>query len=114
MIVEIPLTNVPSKMYKILLNNQEVTFKLYQKGRNMFFDLQVKDKKICLGAVCLNLVPVVQVASPDFMGNFVFVDILGDSAPTFISLGERYFLVYFTEDEDLPNIIKSNVGGLHA
>ncbi len=110
MIVEIPLTNVPSKIYKILLNNQEVTFKLYQKGRNMFFDLQVKDKQICHGAVCLNLVPIVQVASPDFAGNFVFADILGDTAPQFEELGERYFLVYFTEEEELPNIIKGDVG----
>ncbi len=109
-IVEIPVSNEPNKTYKVLLENQECTIKLYQKGKNLFLDLQVGAEQICYGAICLNLVPIVQVSSAYFSGNFVFVDLLGDTAPQFEGLGERYFLVYFTEDEKLPNIIKSDVG----
>lgn len=109
-IVEIPVSNEPNKTYKVLLENQECTIKLYQKGKNLFLDLQVGAEQICYGAICLNLVPIVQVSSAYFSGNFVFVDPLGDTAPQFEGLGERYFLVYFTEDEKLPNIIKSDVG----
>lgn len=109
MIKEIPLSAEPSKIYKCILNDQECTIKLYQKGRNMFFDLQVGAKYICTGAVCLNLVPVVQVSSPDFTGNFVFTDILGDTTPQYDGLNSRYFLVYYTEDEELPNVIKMAV-----
>lgn len=109
-IVEIPVSSEPNKTYKILLENQECTIKLYQKGNNLFLDLQVGAEQICFGAICLNLVPVVQVSSAYFSGNFVFVDLLGDAAPQYEGLGERYFLVYFTEDEELPNIIKGYVG----
>lgn len=109
MILEIPLSAEPSKIYKCILNNQECTLKLYQKGRNMFLDLQVGAEYICTGAVCLNLVPAVQVSSPDFSGNLVFVDILGDTPPQYEGLNSRYFLVYYTEDEELPNVIKMAV-----
>lgn len=109
-IVEIPVSNEPNKKYKVLLENQECTIKLYQKGNNLFLDLQVGAEQICFGAICLNLVPVVQVSNAYFSGNFVFADLLGDTAPQYEGLGERYFLVYFTEDEELPNIIKGDVG----
>lgn len=109
MIKEIPLSAEPSKIYKCILNNQECTIKLYQKGRNMFLDLQVGAEYICTGAVRLNFVPIVQVSSPNFSGNFVFADILGDTSPQYDGLNSRYFLVYYTEDEELPSVIKGVV-----
>lgn len=109
MIYEIPLSAEPSKIYKCILNNQECTIKLYQKGRNMFLDLQVGADYVCTGAVCLNLVPIVQASSPNFTGNFVFADILGDTPPQYEGLNSRYFLVYYTADEELPNVIKTAV-----
>ncbi len=113
-IVEIPVSNEPNKTYKVLLENQECTIKLYQKGKNIFLDLQVGAEQICYGAICLNLVPIVQVSSTAFSGNFVFVDILGDSAPQYEEIGTRYFLVYYSKDTEIPNIIKQDVGNGYA
>lgn len=108
-IVEIPVSNEPNKTYKVLLEDQECTIKIYQKGRNLFFDLQVGAEQICTGAVCLNLVPIVQVSNAAFSGNFVFVDILGDTAPRYEEIGARYFLVYYSKDTEIPNSIKQDV-----
>ncbi len=109
MLIEIPLSNVPSKIYKMLLNDQECTIKLYQKGKNMFFDLQVGAEQICTGAICLNLVPIIQNSNPHFTGNFVFVDIFGDTAPYFEGLNERYFLVYVTDIQKYTKLIQHTI-----
>lgn len=106
MIIELPLLAEPAFEYKMLLNNQECTFKVYQKGKNLFFDLWAGDENIVNGAVCLNFVPVIQVSNPAFTGNFVFIDLLGDSKPSFSELGTRYFCIYYTNEENLDNVIK--------
>lgn len=106
MFLQIPTTANPNRTIKVILNEQECTITLRQKGERLYLDLTVGDTAVCRGAVCLNLVPIVQVAQNTFSGNLVFVDIEGDSAPTYDGLNTRYFLVYYTDDEDPTNVTK--------
>lgn len=109
MTVELPLISSPNRTFKVLLDGQECTIKLYQKGSRMFMDLTVNSTIVCTGAICLDLVPVIQVAQSTFSGNIVFVDILGDTPPQYTGLNSQYFAVYYTDDEDLTNITKMSI-----
>lgn len=106
MILEIPTTANPNRTIKIILNEQECTLTLRQKGEHLYLDLTVDDTAVCRGAVCLNLVPIVQVAQNTFSGNLVFVDNESDTAPNYDGLNSRYFLVYYSDDEELTNVTK--------
>lgn len=106
MIVQIPVIANPNRTIKVILADQECTLTLRQKGERLYLDLTVYDSDVCRGAVCLNLVPIVQVAQNVFHGNLVFVDNEGDAAPSYDGLNSRYFLVYYSEDEQLSNVTK--------
>lgn len=97
--LEIPLSSFPNSGFKVLLDNQECTIALYQKGLRMYMDLYVGTQDVSLGAVCLNAQMIVQVAQNAFTGNFMFVDLEGDKAPQWDGLGTRYILLYFTKSE---------------
>lgn len=109
MIVQLPLTPNPNRTFKVLLDGQECTLSLRQKGTFLYMDIVKDSTVICQGAICLNLVPVVQVAQSNFSGNIVFVDVLGDSAPSYDLLGTRYFAVYYSNDENLSNVINMSL-----
>lgn len=109
MFLQIPTTANPNRTIKVILNEQECTITLRQKGERLYLDLTVGDTAVCRGAVCLNLVPIVQVAQNTFSGNLVFVDNDENghgTEVTYDGLGTRYFLVYYSDDEDPTNVTK--------
>ncbi len=108
MILELPLYANPNRTFKILLSGQECTITLRQKGRRMYFTLYVQDTLICRDAVCLDMVPIIQVAQSVFKGNFVSVDVLGSDAPQYDGLGTRFFIIWYDSDDDL-DVLKNEV-----
>lgn len=101
---DIPLQNVPSRPYSVVLGNQNCQINLYQKPQGLFFDLNSNGADIVTGVLCHNADPLVCIKYTGFQGNLVFVDTQGTSDPAYDAtgvggLGTRYTLVYLTAAE---------------
>lgn len=105
MIVQISVQQLPNQQFTVILNGQYCTISLYQKDQRMYMDLANGDVAVCTGAICLNGVDVVQDRIGVFSGTIHFVDNEGQQAPQFDGLMSRYFMLYVSEDEELPELL---------
>ena len=102
--VQIPLEAHVNQQFMVVLDEQDCTIALYQRGRRMYCDLTVGSEAVCNGAIILGGVGIVRVAQNVFSGQLYMVDSLsGDGkkqhAPQWEELGSRYLLFYATADE---------------
>lgn len=95
----------PSQLFRVVLAGQHCTILLYQRGGSIFINLAVGSVPVCAGAICRDRVSIVQNATPDFTGSLFFADTLGNSDPTWESLGSRYLFIYVEPGEDADNVI---------
>lgn len=63
-------------------------------GPSMFMDVYVNDRPIITGVICQNANRIVRDAYLGFIGDFVFLDMLGTADPQFQGLGTRWRLIY--------------------
>ena len=96
--VKIPVIAEPSQRFQVLLDGQDCTIKLYQRGQRLYMDLSVGGNAVCAGAVCLNKADIVQFPSRWFKGVLFFMDAQGDTAPQWEGLGTRYHLHFEARD----------------
>lgn len=66
----------------------------------MYADLTVNGTVIQQGAIIQDAVSIVQVPTDAFSGTLAILDTLGNDAPRWSGLGERWRLCYWTEDEE--------------
>lgn len=90
----VPLTPTPAQTFTITLAGQNVRINLYQKDTGLFADVKVNDAYIVAGVRCLNASPLVGSGYMGFKGNLTFLDLEGDEEPTYVGLGDRFFLAY--------------------
>lgn len=97
---------IPANKFQVVLDGQYCTITLRQKGNRMYLDLEMPDRIICKGAICVNGASIVQSQSIFFSGSLHFIDVLGDDAPWYELINERYFLIYINGDEKLPELLR--------
>lgn len=102
MAVEIPLTAVPSQTLQIVLDGQNCTLALYQRGADLFMDLMVGDTIIWSGFICRDRVGVNRYGYLPFLGQFYFVDTQGFADPQYTGLGDRWGLLFVSASEIPP------------
>lgn len=98
-VIEVPLSPTPGQRLQIVLDDQNVTLTLRQKGARMYIDLDVGVTRVMRGAICCDRTNVKQYKTMPFRGGLFFVDTEGREAPQFEGLGTRWFLMYLSEDE---------------
>ncbi|MCC8189698.1 MAG: hypothetical protein LIP77_03535 [Planctomycetes bacterium] len=108
MIQEIALSRLPAQRFQAVLDGQHCTIALRQKGARLFLDLETEAGQVCQGAVCLHGAEVTQSPTPNFLGGLFFVDTLGQSAPQWELLGDRYRLFFASDGQALPEDLNAN------
>lgn len=94
----IPLQQIPNQEFNIVLNDQNCTIHLYQKGVYMYIDLTCNGIIVRQGGICLAAMDLVQYPTPYFSGTLFFADMTNkDTAPHYSGLGTRYVLYYEAE-----------------
>lgn len=97
---KIPLQTIPNQRFNVVLNDQNCTIHLYQKGNYMYMDFTADGTEIRTGAICLVNIDLLAVPTPYFSGYLFFVDMKGKGAtPNYKELNDRFILMYITEDE---------------
>lgn len=97
--IEIPLSPIPGQRLQIVLDDQNVTLQLRQKGARLYIDLDVSGTPVMGGAICSDRTNVKQFKTMPFRGGLYFVDTKGRDAPQFEGLGTRWVLMYLSEEE---------------
>lgn len=90
----IPLTQVGSQTFTILLSSQQCNINVYQLSTGLYCDIVANQTNIVTTMLCLNLVGLVREAYLGFTGQLFFFDTQGTSDPDYSGLGTRYQLVY--------------------
>lgn len=90
----IPLQNVPSQTFSVLLSGQNCQIRVEQKGDYLYLSLAVNNAPIINTVICRDRVALVRYAYLGFIGDLTFIDTEGANDPQYIELGTRYQLVY--------------------
>lgn len=97
MIVEVPLSALPSQELSLVLGNQDVTVRVLTRGDYLYLDILKESTPVIQGQLIVigqNLLPA---DLSGFVGNFQMVDINGNSDPVYTGLGTQYRLLYIGE-----------------
>lgn len=104
--VIVPTSALPSQRFYIVLDGQDCTLKLYWRQTRLYLDLYSGASPVRLGAVCECGANIVPGPNPDFKGSLHFIDLDGQSPPVWDKLGQRFFLVYLSEGEAVPALLR--------
>ena len=102
MIVEVPLIATPAQKVAVILDSQDCVLRVYQRGNYLFSDLEADGAQAWQGFICQDRVNLKQYDYLPFRGGLYFVDLEGREQPHFSGLGERFPLLFVSEDETLP------------
>lgn len=102
----IPLQNIPSQTFSVVLDDQYCTISIYWKQEYLYLDLWVNDILIRQGAICQNLADVLQGSATGFSGSLHFYDLEGDRRPSYDALDSRYIFIYVPESEEIPALLE--------
>lgn len=90
----IPVKPVPSQKLALNLAGQDVVITLRQCGGRQLFYLSKSSVEICGGVIITDRVPIINAPYLDFQGDFISVDVSGESNPFFFEWGNRFLLVF--------------------
>ena len=100
MSLQIPLAAVASQRLSVVLANQNCQIALYQKTDAMYLDLAIDGDPILTTKICRNRIRLLLGAEyRGFIGDLVFMDVIGDQQPEYTELNTRYLLLYLTNAE---------------
>lgn len=103
----INIASFPAQEFTVVLDGQECTFSLFTRLGKMYLDLTVGTIPICAGVICQYATEILQSKSPDFHGTLYFWDSDGVRAPEWEGVGTRFFLLYASEGEELPEGLRN-------
>ena len=95
----VPIIANPSQTMLVVLEKQPTTIRVYQKFFGLYVDILLNDVLVIGGVVGRDRNRIVRSAYLGYDGDFAFFDTQGRSDPTYESLGDRYLLGYFSQDE---------------
>lgn len=114
--LEIPIQPVPNQSLTVVVNQINCKINLNTRTKPnyfnldldleerefvLYFDLEANSSSITRATICENLTPLIKQDYLGFSGNFIFVDLEGDSNPFYEGLGSRFRLLYL---ENLNNV----------
>lgn len=97
---KIPLQKTPSQSLKVRLNGQNCEIKIYYRFGDTYCDLTVNGEPVVCGAICRDRQGIVQIAQTAFVGQLLFVDMLGWDDPKYTDFGTRYRFFYKADGEE--------------
>jgi hypothetical protein len=97
MIVEVPLSALPSQELSLVLGNQDVTVRVLTRGDYLYLDVLKESTPVIQGQLIVTNQNLLPSGLADFIGNFQVVDINGNSDPVYTGLGTQYRLLYSDE-----------------
>lgn len=99
----VPLQSVPSQRIKTTLDGRIVYIQLYQRRYGLFINIYIEDELMIGACICQNLNRIIRAKYLNeqfsFTGDFMFVDLIGNTDPIYQGLGTQYQLVYLSDDE---------------
>lgn len=96
----ITIQPVPSQTLKVVLADQNVSIKLYQKqDYGVFIDVVLNGSYVASGQIVRDITPLIPSSYLGFVGNLMFIDTEGNSDPDYSGMGDRWQLLYLTADE---------------
>lgn len=102
----IPLIDSPHQLFNILLDEQEITMRLYQRNSSLYIDITKGDECVCYGQKCISGRSIITFSQNIFKGSLHFIDIITNGNPLYNTLNSQHFLIFLSEDEELPEICK--------
>lgn len=97
--IRIPMQKLPNQTFSIVLGGQNCVINLRQNGGRMYATLTANDAKVCDGHACLNAEPIPVWGTTRFSGKLFFIDTTGKEHPAYEGLGDRFELLYVTDEE---------------
>ena len=94
----IPIRSIPNQTLSVSLE-QNCIINIFTRNNNLYVDINANGEDMVTSVIAKNLVPLVCIAYTGFLGNLIFFDTKGDHDPEYISLGDRYKLIYITKEE---------------
>lgn len=98
---------LPSQEFTVVLGGQECTISLYSRLGKMYFDLTAGAIPVCAGAICQHGTEILQSHTQLFKGAFYFWDDEGSSPPMWEGIGTRFYLLYASDGEVLPEALRN-------
>ena len=92
--VIVPIQSLASQNLNTIINGQLICIDLYQRSTGLFMDVWLKNQRVVAGAICQNANPILHAPYLGLGGDFFFLDLQGNSDPTYDALGSRYILIY--------------------
>ena len=93
----IPLTQIPSQQFDIVLGGQNCNIAVYQKDEYVFLDLSVDNEIIFTGIKALDRQGIKFADYMNFDGQIWFEDLNGTENPQYTGFGDRWILYYGTK-----------------
>lgn len=96
----IPLSAIPNQKFNIVLDDQNCTIHLYQRGDYLYMDLAVDGQTIRNGMICLVDISLLAYPVIGFDGMLYFADTAqAGGVPNYEQLGSRYVLFFSPASE---------------
>lgn len=95
----IPLSAIPNQRFSVILDDQNVTISLKQKGDAVYMSVECDQQVVVSGHICNDRVQIPRFKTTKFKGHLLFVDTLGGNHPAYELFGKRYQLIYLSEGE---------------
>lgn len=102
----VPVSVLPNQTFNLVLDEQYCTVTIYWKQIRLYMDLRVDDLPVFTGAICQNAHRINLAPTLRFRGTFHFFDVDGQRAPDIPGLDTRYNLIYLSEGEDVPDMLR--------
>jgi len=99
---QIPLRPIPAQRLQVVLDDQNCTLALYDRGGRLYADLDVGNVSVFRGAICRYGADIVQSPTLRFSGSLHFYDTQGTKEPDYEGLGSRFILLYLSDGEEVP------------
>ena len=100
--LEIPLISTVAQSFKVVLDEQSCEIKIRERLGLLYMSMVVDGVSVWNNYVCYDRQNIKPYSYMNFSGGLYFVDKEGSSDPVASGLNSRYFLVYFSENEELP------------
>lgn len=106
--LEIPLTPIVAQSLKVVLDEQSCEISIRERLGNLYMSMVVDSVDSWSNFVCYDRQNIKPYSYMPFSGGLYFVDKEGSTDPVASGLNTRYFLIYFSEGEELPEGFVNN------
>lgn len=105
---EILLIAEPAQSFNIVLDEQNCEIKLRNRLNNTYMSMVVDGEEVWNNYICYDRQNIKPFCYMNFKGILTFRDLEGLTDPIYTGFNSRYFLLYYSEDEELPDNIVDN------